>query len=145
MHRFLVLIVVFVMSGAAFAQDDPKARAAELFRQADEAADRREPAKAAELYAEAYRIAPHAITKYNEAFEWEKARERARAAVVCRGLAACRRGRLTVVRSLAQDSVQTRFAEARQCWKLVRAMPSPTRGAPGRCRSPTAVRSRPSP
>ena len=81
MRRFFVLIVVMVMSASAFAQDeDPKARAAELFRQADQAADRREPAKAAELYAEAYRIAPHAITKYNEAFEWEKARERARAA-----------------------------------------------------------------
>jgi hypothetical protein len=73
-------VVALLCAGAAHAQPNDKDRAAALFREADQAADRGEPAEAASLYAEAYRIAPHAITKYNEALEWEKARERALAA-----------------------------------------------------------------
>jgi hypothetical protein len=76
----LALAIVSVAAPARGDEADDKARAAELFRQADEASDRGEPDVAAGLYARAYRIAPHAITKYNEALEWEKASERPRAA-----------------------------------------------------------------
>jgi hypothetical protein len=76
----LTAVAALALSRAAAAQPEEKARAAELFRRADQAAARGSAADAARLYAEAYAVAPHAITKYNEALEWDKAAERPRAA-----------------------------------------------------------------
>ncbi len=84
----LVVCAVLVSSPAAGQDDDQKQgdargatdHAAELFRSARTAAEAGEPKRAALLYAQADAIQPHAITKYNEALEWERDGELARAA-----------------------------------------------------------------
>jgi len=75
---FLLSASLLLASSGAVA--DEASSAAELFRAAQMASKAHHPREAAALYERAHAIEPHSIAKYNEALEWELAREPSRAA-----------------------------------------------------------------